>query len=115
MRADKRLSDKRPANIYRRRRDAAGFPAACSPVDRGFGEDLLIAMIQVAAQIAGKADFLTPGRDLPQVPLGPGEGALRVLSFASGDGTTVQLQLALAPQPRVRPPTANLLHRKEQV
>src|SRR3546814_3455460 len=57
LRAAKRLSDKRPAHVYRRRRDAAGFPAACSPVDRGFGEDILIAMIQVAAQIAGKGDF----------------------------------------------------------
>src|SRR3546814_3426014 len=38
LRAAKRLSDKRPAHVYRRRRDAAGFPAACSPVDRGFGE-----------------------------------------------------------------------------
>src|SRR3546814_1446824 len=86
LRAAKRLSDKRPAHVYRRRRDAAGFPAACSPVDRGFGEDILIAMIQVAAQIAGKGYFLTPGRDLPQVTLGPGDGALRVLSFASVDG-----------------------------
>src|SRR3546814_20186359 len=61
LRAAKRLSDKRPAHVYRRRRDAAGFPPACSPVDRGFGADILIAMIQGAAQLAGKGDFFTPG------------------------------------------------------
>src|SRR3546814_20384080 len=58
LRAAKRISDKRPAHVYRRRRDAAGIPAACSPVDSGFGEDLLLAMLQVAAQTAGTCDFL---------------------------------------------------------
>src|SRR3546814_17279441 len=77
LRAAKRLSDKRPAHVYRRRRDAAGFPAACSPVERGFGADILIAMKQVAANIAGKGEVLTTGSDIPHVTLGPGQSAPR--------------------------------------
>src|SRR5438270_9846602 len=50
-------------------------------------------MINIAAAVGCEDDLLAPGRQPPEVPLKAGEGALCILTFDTGDGEAVGLQL----------------------
>src|SRR3546814_4178753 len=70
-------------------------PARFAAIARDGGQQIPVAVIDVAANQRGQSDLLAQRRQPAQVPARAGEGALRVLPRGAADREGVQLQLEL--------------------
>src|SRR3546814_9788509 len=95
LRAAQAISDEGPAHGGRDRGDAARLPPRRAAIAGDGGEEILVAVIDVAPHHRGQRHLLPQPGQTAQIPARAGEGTLCILPRGAANRDGVELQLEL--------------------